>query len=487
MKSKTKHTMKYALTAKHSLLFCDLILCAVAGTKYFKKSLDINYKISESLIRDHAVFWNYNNDSNYNDALLKNKTLNEAVNHYISSLISATSHLETTAQEISDSGKMCHENKRILAKLFTKYYHAYLLNMPFLYSYWNTEHLIITQLQTDFQAIYGSKSEAILRQLLIPAHPTYFEKEKKHMKKITTYISGNNNLKSKIIANKPITDPYCKFLIYEHLAHFAFTSTAFYLGKPLDEKAIIERLKTALEDSIVNEKTANTREKQLQKLDAYQEVKERLLIACEFLYWKNQRLDILFKSDFLINPLLQTIASLMGLSFLQLVYMRYSEINAWFRTGNLPYKKDLNNRIQSYTMYLKDGKITVLTDRKKYPKLANEQKTLISHAQKQFTGTVAYRGEITGRVRLVFFSEDNIRVKKGEILVTTMTRPDMILGMEKAAAFITDHGGMLSHAAIIAREMRKPCIVGTHFATQVLKDGDLVEVDAVKGLVKLLK
>ena len=59
--------------------------------------------------------------------------------------------------------------------------------------------------------------------------------------------------------------------------------------------------------------------------------------------------------------------------------------------------------------------------------------------------------------------------------------------MEKASAFVTDEGGMLCHAAIIAREMNKPCIVGTKSATKILKDGDLVEVDANAGIVKILK
>jgi pyruvate, water dikinase len=58
--------------------------------------------------------------------------------------------------------------------------------------------------------------------------------------------------------------------------------------------------------------------------------------------------------------------------------------------------------------------------------------------------------------------------------------------MEKAAAFVTDEGGITCHASIIAREMKKPCIVGTRIATKVLKDGMEVEVDADAGVVKIL-
>ena len=68
-----------------------------------------------------------------------------------------------------------------------------------------------------------------------------------------------------------------------------------------------------------------------------------------------------------------------------------------------------------------------------------------------------------------------------------MTTPDYIPAMKKAAAFVTDEGGITCHAAIIAREMKKPCIVGTKIATQILHDGDLVEVDADKGVVRIIK
>ena len=59
--------------------------------------------------------------------------------------------------------------------------------------------------------------------------------------------------------------------------------------------------------------------------------------------------------------------------------------------------------------------------------------------------------------------------------------------MKKSSVIITDAGGLTSHAAIVSRELGIPCIVGTKIATQVLKDGDLVEVDAEKGIVKILK
>ena len=68
-----------------------------------------------------------------------------------------------------------------------------------------------------------------------------------------------------------------------------------------------------------------------------------------------------------------------------------------------------------------------------------------------------------------------------------MTTPDMVPIMKKAAAFVTDEGGITCHAAIVSREMKKPCIIGTKIATKILHDGQLVEVDANRGIVKIIK
>ena len=78
-------------------------------------------------------------------------------------------------------------------------------------------------------------------------------------------------------------------------------------------------------------------------------------------------------------------------------------------------------------------------------------------------------------------------MKKGDILVAVTTHPDYVPAMQKAAAIVTEEGGILSHAAIVSREIRIPCIVGTKQVTKVLKDGDLIEVDANKGIVRKLR
>ncbi len=105
---------------------------------------------------------------------------------------------------------------------------------------------------------------------------------------------------------------------------------------------------------------------------------------------------------------------------------------------------------------------------------------------REFKGQSAFRGKVEGIVRMLRRRDQISDVKAGDIIVSPMTTPDFMPAMEVAAAFVTDEGGITCHAAIVARELKKPCIIGTKFATTLLKDGDRVEVDANQGIVRIL-
>ena len=105
----------------------------------------------------------------------------------------------------------------------------------------------------------------------------------------------------------------------------------------------------------------------------------------------------------------------------------------------------------------------------------------------EIRGSVAFGGLVRGIIKIVNSIQDMWKVEQGDILVTVNSNPSIMPALKKAGAIVADEGGVMCHAAIIARELKKPCIIGTKFATQVLKDGMLVEVDASKGIVKILK
>lgn len=153
-------------------------------------------------------------------------------------------------------------------------------------------------------------------------------------------------------------------------------------------------------------------------------------------------------------------------------------------SGKIPSQDALEKRLEHY-FYTDD---TLFVDETKE---AIEQKYNISiessdraQAIVEFTGRSAFPGKAIGKIRKIIDRSQNAFFERGEILLSPTTQPDFLPSMEKAAAIISDEGGLISHAAILARELRKPCIIGTKTAFDTLKDGDLVEVDAEKGIVR---
>ena len=100
-----------------------------------------------------------------------------------------------------------------------------------------------------------------------------------------------------------------------------------------------------------------------------------------------------------------------------------------------------------------------------------------------FSGLAASPGVASGVVKIIHSLTELNKIVKGNVLVTKMTNPDMVMAMAKSVAIITDEGGLTSHASIVSREMGIPAVVGTHDATTKLKDGQIVTVDGFTGRI----
>jgi phosphoenolpyruvate synthase/pyruvate phosphate dikinase len=165
------------------------------------------------------------------------------------------------------------------------------------------------------------------------------------------------------------------------------------------------------------------------------------------------------------------------------------EFKQWTQSHELPSVEALRERDRYHAIKLWDGQYYEYTSQEEVEKLVSEETITefnqINEDIQQIKGQVAFRGLVKGRVRVLFSQQDADRLEEGEILVASMTTPELLSAMRKARAFITDEGGITCHAAIIAREFKTPCVIGTKVATKALKDGDLVEVDANTGIIKI--
>jgi phosphohistidine swiveling domain-containing protein len=156
-------------------------------------------------------------------------------------------------------------------------------------------------------------------------------------------------------------------------------------------------------------------------------------------------------------------------------------------------KKEIRKRMGLYTGYNQNGKITFIygLEVKKFAEKVREKTVDYYQKFSEFKGRTASPGIVIGKARV--FGGENYsfktqlnRMKKGEILVAESTSPEYMPAILKAAAIVADEGGITSHAAIISRELKIPCVVGIHYGIRNIKTGDTVEVDADKGTVKII-
>jgi len=169
-----------------------------------------------------------------------------------------------------------------------------------------------------------------------------------------------------------------------------------------------------------------------------------------------------------------------------LEFATIAEVNNFFAGRRLDWR-EIRARQRGYAAELAKGVTRLVTGRRMRALQASVKENV--SGLREIRGSIANKGRVEGRVRVISFAAADynkqvVAFREGEILVTGMTRPQIVHLCRKAAAIVTDEGGITSHAAVIGREFNLPCIIATHDATKVLKTGDWVEVDADKGLVK---
>lgn len=165
-------------------------------------------------------------------------------------------------------------------------------------------------------------------------------------------------------------------------------------------------------------------------------------------------------------------------------YLSSSEFNLYIKRGVLP--TDLQLREEFMWLEQGMGTLKIYTGKKARNKAQKIYDNRGGANTKSLKGKTAFPGRCRGRVRLIKLIKDIRKMRKGEILITAMTDPRYLLAMKKAAAIVTNEGGITCHAAIVSRELKIPCIVGTKSGTHTFNDGDLVEVDAERGIVRKL-
>lgn len=179
-----------------------------------------------------------------------------------------------------------------------------------------------------------------------------------------------------------------------------------------------------------------------------------------------------------------------GLDHTLLLHMTSKEFLVFLKTDELQNKKEILHRQKYFALSFDSSDIEMVSDKDSVERIIKENKLDLCvevDGTEMIKGSVAHKGIVEGRVRLVFTQKDAAKVEEGEVIVSPMTAVEFLSGIRKAAAIVTDEGGIICHAAIVSRELNIPCVIGTTIATSVLKTGDKVRVDANKGEIRIIK
>jgi phosphohistidine swiveling domain-containing protein len=205
----------------------------------------------------------------------------------------------------------------------------------------------------------------------------------------------------------------------------------------------------------------------------------------EFVFYRTFRTERSYESLFYLERFLANLEKSLNLEEHELSYYNKEEIITILQSGLRINQNILAERKQEFAMSLHNGTLKLIEGNtaKLWIEVNTEELDIVVHEVK---GLAAYRGKITGKARIVMNVKDQNSVMEGDILIVPMTTPDFMPCLQKAAAFVTDEGGVICHAAIVARELKKPCVIGTKKATKVFHNDDMVEVDGFSGIVRLI-
>ncbi len=404
---------------------------------------------------------------------------------------------EVRTKELSELGK------EELLCLYQKIFHAYSETASV--SHLIESFVLMDEELKDKLMRYYEKSEkkekfnTYFTKLTQPIRPSFTNDETISLLKIVKYIKENNlNINN-------LDDPETMKLIKKHQEDFCWVRCNYADGEESPLEYFIEEIKTLIKNNI---EPINGLKEEKEKYEFNIKEKKRVIselnitddstlqminLSEQLLHFQDDRKKVILIILSKLNKVLLEISKQYKLNPRLVLYLTSEEITSEIleKTTNEQLQERKNgciflwkrngNKKGSY------GYTTQMLVGKEFAEFANKLKEEDGEEINDFRGTCASTGNATGKVRVCRTKEDLLKFEEGEVLVTSMTRPEFVSAMKKAVAIITDEGGITCHASIISRELSIPCVIGTKIATKVLNDGDLVEVRANHSLIKIIE
>lgn len=263
--------------------------------------------------------------------------------------------------------------------------------------------------------------------------------------------------------------------------------TAGFNDKPKDIDQIIVEINDVLlsgkePGDLLKERKEGREASVLQRSDTERKLRETLTkdefafikVAQQLINQGQIRIEWLLKLVYSSRSVYEEIAKSTNIPIAQLKFLMPSEISSMLSGSHIATQEIIQQRENRFIISIKGSAVSFLDS---FHVIADDDTDVLK-------GQTAFPGKVTGRVKIVNSSADLNKILEGDILVSSRTSPELVPAMQKAAAIISELGGLLCHAAIVSREMKKPCIVGVKNATSFLRDNDLVAVDASNGILQ---
>jgi len=398
--------------------------------------------------------------------------------------IKSCEYLVQVSKDVSQ-GNFKSLSSQTLVKIFDIYVDTALNFTPFLALPPNYEMYIIDEInQSLVEKVGDSKSEEYLQKLMSLKEYPFQMLEQIDLANIALRIKLKTDINKALIVHKRK---------YQWLSCYNFDEVEFSLEDFKKRLEILQELSFSELSNKVNcmieklNSDKNEFQRVINKLGLSNGLINKIKLLREFVFLRTYRIEMNSQSNFYLKPLLREISERGNISVRQLAMMLSDEIKTMLLEGKVPNSVNFKDREKYAVFWLHNAKYHYAFGSKAKKVISKQIVDVKKGNQALFVkGTTASLGKIiTGNVRLV--NKHNMsEFKKGEILVTTMTSPELVPAMHKAAGIVTDEGGVTCHAAIVSREFNIPCIVGTGNATKVFKDGDFIEVNTEFATAKII-
>ncbi|MBT4541142.1 hypothetical protein HOC35_06525 [Candidatus Woesearchaeota archaeon] len=333
----------------------------------------------------------------------------------------------------------------------------------------------------------------ILSIIAQPVKDSFITKEKNELLELVIKFMNNENIDNQLEEHRKkwkwIQNNYERGIILEK--EFFLVRIKDHAREPLD------KIQNKLNNYEGEFKNSVEKKKQLiEELNLEEELKLVITIMEEYGHWQDVRKKANLIAHHYIGVFLREVSRRMSIPLEDLEQGTYMpDIIAILNKTNTDAVKD-GKLIKEVIEARKDIVGMIHTPNSSIVYNHEDSKKLYEEVQLQYEqtggkdilGTVANTGKVIAVAKVISGPKDFEKLEQNEIIITSMTRPEFIPIMKKAAAIVTDEGGISCHAAILSRELGIPCIIGTKIATKTIKDGDLIEVNANHGIVsKIIK